>query len=182
MWIAYGHINRGWARVEQGHPAEGVEELRQGLAAYEATGAKLWKGYFIGLLARALAKVGRLEEARAELAQALGLIADTGEYWSAAELYRLEGELLMAGDGSRTRAAPQAEDCFRRALTCAREQQAKSWELRVLTSLGRFKGAFREPEDAHRVLKAAYDSFSEGRETADLREAESVLSDVGAQV
>ena len=182
MWIACGHINRGWARVEQGDLAEGVDELRQGLAAYEATGAKLWKGYFVGLLARALAKAGLLEEARAELAQALGLIAQTGEYWSAAELYRLEGDLLMTGDVGKTRAAPQAEACFRRALTCAREQQAKSWELRVLTSLGRFKGAFREPAEAHRVLKAAYDSFSEGRETADLREAQSVLSNVRAHV
>ena len=133
VWVALGHMNRGWARIEQGHQTEGIRELRHGLAAYDATGARLWKAHVLGLLAAALTQAGQMDEARTALDDALALTTDTGECWSAAELHRLKGELLMAQDPTL------AADSFRRAVTIARDQQAKSWERKVLASMNRHK-------------------------------------------
>src|SRR5262249_1096672 len=65
MWTALGHIHRGWARSEQGQVQDGIEELQRGLSAYEATGGKLWRAHFLGLLAQTLAGAQRADEALA---------------------------------------------------------------------------------------------------------------------
>jgi predicted ATPase len=99
LWSAFGHIYRGWAVAEQGDPAKGIEELQRGLAAYEATGASLWKGYSLGLLAQALARAGRIEDARSTLAQALTLVQQTGEQACMMELRRIKGALSKVRPG-----------------------------------------------------------------------------------
>jgi DNA-binding winged helix-turn-helix (wHTH) protein/predicted ATPase len=192
MWAAFGHLNRGWARIEQGYSTEGIQELRDGLSACESTGTRIWRAHFVGLLAQALASAGQIQEAQVALARVLALVADTGENWPAAELYRLQGEFALAqGVGGERwvstgawrrsstippRVATQAANSFRRALTIAREQQARSWELRVLASLSRVRLDHEITVEPHRGLRATYDSFSEGHNTADLREALAVLS------
>ncbi len=150
LWLSFGHMNRGWARLEQGEVEDGIAELRQGLATYAASGARLWRPYYLGLLAQALAKAGRVEEALDEIGTATALIQETGERWCAAELHRVTGELLLAravgkGAGSASKrpsrlppdAATQAENCFKHALAIAREQHAGSWEARASASLNR---------------------------------------------
>lgn len=99
LWSAFGHIYRGWAVAEQGQADQGIDELRRGLAAYEATGARLWRGHSLGLLARALARAGRVEDARSTVAEAIVLVQQTGEQASMTELRRVKGALSKMRPG-----------------------------------------------------------------------------------
>jgi predicted ATPase len=142
MWAALGHVNHGWALSEQGSPDEGLREMRRGLDAYEATGGKLWRAHFLGLLAEALAGVGRAEEGLATVTEGLALANATGEMCSTAELHRIHGDLLlMPSRGRIAQAATQAEAAFDRALAIAQEQRAKSWETKVAMSRDRWSRA-----------------------------------------
>ncbi len=174
VWIGLGQMNRGWALVEQASVTDGLQELRRGLAAYEATGARLWRAYFLGLLAQALAKADRIQEGLAAAAEALAVVRGTGDQASAAELHRVYGELLLASASSG--AVAQAEDCFKRALAIARQQRAKSWELKVATSLRTFTRDRDDRGDARRLVRETYDWFTEGHQTADLKAARGVLT------
>jgi predicted negative regulator of RcsB-dependent stress response len=120
---------RGWTRVQVGDTDEGIHELQRGLAAYDATGAKLWRAHFLGLLGRALKDVGRTEEAVAAVDEALVLVTTTSDAWAAAELHRIRGDLLM--DQSKSALALAS---YEQALGIARQQQARAWERRILAS------------------------------------------------
>jgi predicted ATPase len=152
---------------------DGLHELRHGLAAYEATGAKIWRPYFLGFLALALAKADRVQEGLRVAAEALAVIRETGEQGFAAELHRVYGELLLASASSG--AVVEAEDCFTRALAIARKQRAKSWELKVATSLCMFTRDREEHGDARRLLRKTSEWFTEGHQTADLKAARAAL-------
>jgi predicted ATPase len=180
LWSASGSINRGWARVEQGWGEEGIDELQHGLSAYEATGARLWRAYSLGLLAQAFAKAGKIERGLATISEALTLAENTGEHWSTAELHRINGELLIAqaGDSQDARSphVARVEGCFEKALDIARRQQAKSWELRVVTSQGAFRQRLGLRRDVRKLVGDCYNWFTEGHETADLKRAEAFLN------
>jgi DNA-binding winged helix-turn-helix (wHTH) protein/predicted ATPase len=180
LWSASGSINRGWARVEQGRVEEGIDELQRGLMAYEATGARLWRAYSLGLLAQAFARAGKIDQGLTTISEALTLAENTGEEWSSAELHRIHGELLIvqAGDHQDARSpyVARVESCFQKALDIARRQHAKSWELRVVTSLGVFLQRLGLRRDVRKLVADCYNWFKEGHETADLKKAEAVLS------
>ena len=129
LWAAFGHMIRGWTRVQVGDIDEGIHELQRGLAAYDATGAKLWRAHFLGLLGRALKDVGRTQEAAAAVDEALVLVTTTSDAWAAAELHRIRGDLLM--DQSKSELALAS---YEQALGIARQQQARAWERRILAS------------------------------------------------
>ena len=142
VFVAGGTIFRGWALAErsaepgagQGQGEEGMAQMQQGLAAWRATGAEVFRPYGLALLAEASAQVGQHEAGLTLLAEALAVANDTGERRWEAELYRLKGELLLARSAEHD---AEAETCFRQALDIARRQQAKSWELRAAMSLSR---------------------------------------------
>ena len=90
----------------------------------------------------------------------------------AAELYRLQGALLLR---QAVPDAPQAEECFRQALDVARRQGARSWELRVATSLSRLWQQQGKRAEAYTLLAPIYGWFTEGFDTADLQEAKALL-------
>ncbi len=136
MWKAFGTIYRGWAQVERGETEKGIEQLQSGIAAYEATGAKLWRTQFLGMLAEALIKAERLEDGLKIVAEALEAAQMIGERYYEAELLRIKGELLGKSAGAHDES--QAETCFNQALARAREQQAKAWELKSAMSLSQF--------------------------------------------
>jgi adenylate cyclase len=179
LWSAFGSINRGWARVEQGDVEEGINELQRGLTAYEATGAKLWRPYSLGLLAQALSRAGRNEDGLTMVTEALSIVQRSGEDWARAELLRIKGELLIVrakiGDGPSSTSVAQAEEVLNEALALAARQAAKSWELRVVTSLGRLYERVGRRADARRVIDRSYGWFNEGFETRDLKAAKSIL-------
>jgi DNA-binding winged helix-turn-helix (wHTH) protein/predicted ATPase len=170
FWGALGTIYHGWIKVKNGDVAVGISLLRRGSIAYLATGAKTWAPHHISLLARACEIVGQIEEAMALLDDAL-LIADrTGERWFAAELHRYRGQLLLRqGD------AEAAERLYRKALSIAGEQEAKLWELRAATSLARLWGEQGRRGEARELLAPVYGWFTEGFDTADLKEAKALL-------
>jgi predicted ATPase len=147
MYQAMATVMRGWALIHQGRHEVAIEQMRQGLEALEATGTELLRPHFSGLLAEALAKAGQTEPALRTLEGALAVAQGTGEGAYEAELYRLKGEVLLipaagsanAATSGRADAAvqAQAEACFDHALRIAREQKAKSWELRASMSIAR---------------------------------------------
>ena len=116
---------QGWTLAQQGQDEQGLAVIRQGLAAELATGSRLWQPYGLGLLAEAHGHGGHPDEGLATLAEARAALEATEVRFYAAELYRLQGTLLLR------RAVPdaaQAEESFQQALAVARRQQAKSWD------------------------------------------------------
>jgi predicted ATPase len=169
MWLAYATMASGWALVRRCRAKAGLEQLRNGLARLQATGTRLFAPYGLGLLAEAHQVSGDAEEARRMLDEALALVEGTGERWIEAELLRLKGEMkLMVGGPA---AAGEAEICFHQALDVARAQGANSWELRTATSLARLWRDEGRSAEAHDLLPPVYGWFTEGFDTADLKNA-----------
>ena len=106
------------------------------------------------------------------LADALKHAETTGERWCEAEIYRLKGELLLQ-QNSHNQA--QAETCFTQAISIAQNQQAKSWELRSVTSLAHLWQRQGKRQEAHDLLAPVYNWFTEGFDTADLKDAKALL-------
>jgi predicted ATPase len=165
-------LYRGWALVIQEQGEQDVAQLQQALAAYRAMGAKLGLSGMLPLLAEAYGKVGQVEAGLQTLAEALALVDQTQERFYEAELYRLQGELLLVRSVEHH---AEAETCFRQALDIARRQQAKSLELRAATSLARLWQRHGKRAEARALLAPIYGWFTEGFDTADLRDAKALL-------
>jgi predicted ATPase len=175
--LAVGPIMRGWALAMQGQGAEGLTQLHQGLDAYRATGAAFQRPHFLSMLAEVHRNLGQPEAGLTALREALALVETTGERYYEAELYRLQGELLL----QHAVAQPgEAEDCFQQALAVARRQEAKSLELRAAMSLARLWQQQGKRAEARALLAPIYDWFTEGFDTADLQEAKALLEELGA--
>jgi predicted ATPase len=152
-----------------------MAQMQQGLAAWHATGAAVFRPYGLALLAEAYAQVGRCEEGLTLLAEALALTNDREERRWEAELHRLQGELLLVHAAAHH---AEAETCFRQALDVARHQQAKSWELRAAMSLAHLWQQQGKPTEARELLAPIYSWFTEGFDTADLQEAKALLEEL----
>ncbi|HEX5733896.1 MAG TPA: AAA family ATPase [Blastocatellia bacterium] len=173
IWMALSSIYLGWAQVEQGELEAGIEQMRTGLGTYLATKSKLWRPYFLGLFAEALGKAGQAEEGLTVSEEALAAARDTNETYYEAEIHRIRGELIMIKAG--TSAAREAKACFDQAIAIAKQQQAKSWELRASMSLARLYLAEGERAKAQQLLADIYGWFTEGFDTADMRDARALL-------
>lgn len=154
LYLAGGTVVWGWALAEQGQAEEGIAQMQQGLAAWRATGAELFRPRGLALLAEAYGKMRQAEEGLALLAEALDVVDKTGERVNEAEMYQLKGELMLQSqtslgqvktgqdkskDADLRPLAPdsQAEARFHKAIEIARRQQAKSLELRAVMSLAK---------------------------------------------
>jgi predicted ATPase len=168
---------RGWALAEQGEAADGIAELRQGLAGWAATGTATYQTYHLALLAEALGGDGQIEEGLGVLADALARMHSSGEGFHGAELYRLRGEFLL-GQGAAEGVCREVEACFLLALALARRQQAKSLELRATMSLARLYQQQGRQSEARLLLAECYDWFTEGFDTPDLQEAKALVEQV----
>jgi predicted ATPase len=129
--------------------------------------------WFFALLAEAYGKVGQLDEGLQALDEALQWVQRNDEHLYEAEVYRIKGELLLRHDVPDTAGA---EQCFQRALRVARQQEAKSWELRAAMSLSRLWQQEGKRDEARELLLPVYSWFTEGFDTADLQDAR-VLGD-----
>jgi predicted ATPase len=176
LWAAYGRILQGWADAQRGEATTGIARIRDGLAAAEATGARVLAPFCLALLAEALALTGKIEQARAVLDDALAKAATSGERGWDAEIHRLRGELT----GRLAHPDPaKAEDSFHTALVIAREQGTRGYELRAATSLARLWREQGRRGDARELLAPLYGWFTEGFDTADLKDAKALLDQVG---
>ena len=149
--------------------------IRESLAGLHGAGADLRRTYYLALLAEVLGKAGQLEEGLQVLVEARDFAVASGERWWEAELHRLRGEFLLAR--SRDNLA-EAEECSQRAIAVARQQSAKSFELRAGMTLARLWSAHGRRTEAHDLLAPIYDWFSEGFETADLKNAKALLDEL----
>jgi len=175
-----GSILRGWTLVEQGQGDEGIKQMRQSLAAYRATGAEIIRPYNLALLVEGYRKVGRVEEGLTLLNEALIAVDTTGERMWEAELYRLKGELTLQAKAQslRSQVEEEAEACFLKAIKIARQQQAKSLELRATMSLARLWRQQGKKDEAQQLVAEIYGWFTEGFDTKDLQEAKALLEEL----
>jgi predicted ATPase len=175
LWLAIGTILRGRTLAEQGQGPEGIAQMRQGLGVFQAIGAEVGRPYFLALLAEAYKQGGQTDEGLKILDEALAAVQKTGERWCEAELYRCQGELLLARS---TQHDAEAEAYFHRALDVARHQLAKSLELRAALSLSRLWQRQGKQAEARELLGPIYGWFTEGFDTAEVKEAEAVFEEL----
>lgn len=194
-WRAIETILRGWALTERGHSEEGLTQIHQGLAAYRNTGSQLGQPFFLSILADACCKNGQAEEGLSIVAEALAMMKRTGDCHYEAEVYRLQGQLTLRQENkeqSQESRDQEAEACFLKALDVAQTQQAKSLELRAVMSLVRLRqqqaaqnttgsmqhAACSKLADAHQLLLDIYKWFTEGFDTKDLQDANTLLREL----
>jgi predicted ATPase len=172
---ALDSILRGWALAQQELAQAGIEQIHQGLTAYRATGAEIFRPYFLALLAEAYGTMAQPEGGLTVLAEALVHVEHTVERYFEAEIHRLKGALLLQQSSDHY---AEAESCFHHALAIARDQQAKSFELRTATSLARLWQQQGKRQEAHDLVAPVYGWFTEGFDTADLKDAEALLHEL----
>jgi predicted ATPase len=176
---------QGWVVVERGQVEEGLAQIQQGIADYQATGTALVLPDSLVLLAVVYMERNRTEEGLKVVAEALSKIDESGGRMWEPELYRLKGELTLMreskeqGAGSREQ---EAEEYYLKAITIAQKQQAKSLELRAATSLARLWQRQGKRAEAHKLLSDVYNWFTEGFDTKDLQEAKALLESLESGV
>jgi len=174
-WLAMATSVRGWAMAEQGRNEDGIAQIEEGLAAARTTGAGLWRPHLLCLVAEAYGKADRLDGGLCALAEALGAAEKNENRLYESEIHRLKGELLFRRGAST---AAEAQNCFERAIVIARNQSAKSLELRATMSLARLLAKQGKLDEARGMLAKIYGWFTEGFDTADLKDAKALLDEL----
>lgn len=152
-WISYGNILYGWALTEQEQGDDGIEQMRQGIIAYRATGAELYLTYFLGILAEALIRAGKIAEAIEVLAEALELVEKTEQRFYEAELYRLMGECLIRQKNLKQEETDvEIENCLKQAMDVSRGQGATLLLWRAMLALAQFRIRQGNIEEARQLL------------------------------
>ena len=177
FWKAQGMMNQGSLFALTGKAANAVQMITSGLNAHRSTGATVWMPSYLPYLARAYADLGQFDAARRCISEAMTAIENTKERWCEAEVNRIAGEIALK---SPEPDATKAEAYFERALAVARQQQAKSWELRAAMSVARLWRDQGKPQQARELLDPVYGWFTEGFDTRDLKEAKALLDEVHA--
>ena len=172
-----GQILLGWTEVKANDFDAGIARMRSNLAGFRASGGGVKVTHYLGIIAAALGQSGKPDQGLREIDEALAVIGRTGERFHEAEIHRLRGELLLAQNASN---AAQAEQCFRAAISISRKQHSRSWELRATTSLARLLHDTNRRDEARAMLAEIYNWFTEGFDTADLKDAKALLDELGA--
>ncbi len=177
FYLAWGTILQGWTRAEQGIIDEGIAQITEGIATYQAAGAELGCSYFLALLAAAHGRAGQSQAGLNAVTDALAMVNSTGERFYEAELYRLKGTLILQCSGAArldSSVQQEAQACFHKAISVARQQGAKSLELRATVSLAQLWET-RDKEAARQMLADIYSFFSEGFDSVDWLQAKTLL-------
>jgi predicted ATPase len=168
-------LNQGGVSALAGKARDAVHMLTSGLAAYRSTGSILRIPWDLSNMARAYAELDQFDDAWRCISEAMNAVATTKERWCEAEVYRMAGEIALI---SPEPDAAKAEQYFERALAVARQQQAKSWELRASMSLARLWRDQGKVQQARELLAPVYGWFTEGFDTLDLKEAKALLDEL----
>jgi predicted ATPase len=172
---AIGELYLGWFDSVAADRPEGIERMQRALVDFRAGGSLTMASSFSSLIAQVQCLFGRYDQALVAIDEALAVIEETGQRAFEAEVHRTKGELLLAKDASN---AVQAEQSFRTAIEIARGQKARSWELRATTSLARLLRNTNRQDEARATLAEIYGWFTEGFETADLKDAKALLDEL----
>jgi class 3 adenylate cyclase/predicted ATPase len=174
-WKAVGTAMRGEILAVTGKASDAVPAITLGMASRQSAGARLHEPMHLWHLALAYAELGRSDDARHCIDDAIEIAERSKEKWCEAELHRIAGEVELK---SPEPDAARAEGCFDRALAVARRQQTKSWELRATISMARLWRSQGKAAQAHALLAPIYGWFTEGFDTRDLKEAKTLLDEL----
>jgi predicted ATPase len=172
FWKAFGMMNQGCLFALTGRALDAVHMIASGMAAYQLTGSTLHVPLYLPYLARAHAELGQFDDAWRCIDEAMTTDEAANQKVYEAEVHRTAGEIaLKVSDPSEAK----GEACFERALQVARQQKAKSWELRAAMSMARLWRDQGKPQQARELLAPVYSWFTEGFDTRDLKEAKALL-------
>jgi predicted ATPase len=177
FWKALGMLHRGCILALTGKAADAVQMLTSGITAWRSRGATLWMPWSLSCLARAYAELGQFDDAWSSIGAAMTAVETSKERLWEAEVQRMAGEIALK---SPVPDAAKAEACFARALAVAREQQAKSWELRAAMSMARLWRDQGNRDEARDLLAPVYGWFTEGFDTLDLKQAKTLLEELAS--
>jgi predicted ATPase len=174
--LAWAKCFLGWALIEQGKQTDGIAKLSEGIAVLDSIRNLISKSLFLGALADGYKKAGDAKRALELLNEGVDWANRTGERFYECELHRLRGEVYLMGNDPN---APAADNCFRTAIELARVQSAKSWELRATAGLAQLLTKQGKRDEARTMLAEIYNWFTEGFDTADLKDAKALLDQLG---
>jgi class 3 adenylate cyclase/predicted ATPase len=177
FWKAVGILQKGFVLALTGKASDAVHMLTSGITAMRSTGARLFVPLFLSYLARAYAELGQFDDAWRCIGEAMTAVQTTKESWFEADINRIAGEIALKSPAPD---AAKAEVYFERALAVARQQQAKSWELRAAMSMARLWRSQGKPRQARELLAPVYGWFTEGFDTLDLKDAKALLDELHA--
>jgi class 3 adenylate cyclase/predicted ATPase len=177
FWKAFGMMNQGWLLALTGKASNAVQVMTSGINLWRSTGAIIWLPLYLPSLATAYAELGRFDDAWRCIGEAMTAVENTRERWCEAEVNRMAGEIALK---SPSPDAAKAETHFERALSVARAQQAKSWELRAAMSMARLWRDQGKRDEARELLAPVYGWFTEGFDTRDLQDAKKLLDEVAS--
>jgi predicted ATPase len=174
-WKSLGTAARGWLFAATGKASDAVREITSGITSLQSAGATLYEPMHLQYLALAYAELGQLDDARRCIDDAIEKVERSNERWCEAEVYRIAGEIAL-----KSTELEKATAYFDRALAVARQQQAKSWELRAAMSMARLWRDQGKRDEARELLAPIYNWFTEGFDTRDLKEARALLDELAA--
>jgi predicted ATPase len=169
-------MNQGCVLALTGSASDAVHSITTGITAWRSTGARVFVPLYLSYLARAYADLRQFDDAWRCIDEATVAVERTKERWWEAEVNRIAGEIALMGPQNDS---AKAEAYFERALDIARQQQAKSWELRAAMSLARLCRDQGKVQQARELLAPVYGWFTEGFDTRDLKEAKALLGELG---
>ncbi len=170
-WQALGNFLSGWHAKHSGRPSKSIALLQRGLELWQQTGSRVFRPILIAFLADAYAANEQPALARGKFDEALRISIDTGERWAQPEIHRLYGNALIRPGGDLAATASH----YKEAITIARQQGSKSFELRAIISMCHLAPQRKKQFDSRHNLSNVFDTFTEGFDTADLIEAKALL-------
>jgi predicted ATPase/class 3 adenylate cyclase len=175
LWKAAGMMDQGFLLALSGKARHAVERLIDAITTWRSTGSTLWTPLFLSFLAMAYAEFDQFDDAHRYIGEAMTSLKTNNERWCESEVHRTAGEIALM---SLERDVVKAEVHFEHALAIAREQQAKSWELRAAISMARLWRDRGERQQAYDLLAPVYGWFTEGFDTLDLKQAKALLDEL----
>jgi predicted ATPase len=174
-WLDWAGCLRGWSMAALGNHEGGIAQIRESLTALGAKGAEVWRPYFLCLLAESCMEANRVDAGLSALSEALNAVDKHGEREHEAQIHRLKGELLLRQSNSN---AADSQECFERSIKISRKQGAKLFELRATMSLARLLASQGDRDEARAMLAEIHGWFTEGLDTADLKDAKAMLDEL----
>jgi predicted ATPase len=176
-WKALGIAMRGALFALTGKASDAVRAITSGITSLRSSGATLYESEYLSYLAMVYTELGQPDDARRCIDDAIDKVERSKERWCEAEVNRIAGEVALKSPAPDTE---KAEKYFEHALSVARAQQAKSWELRAAMSLARLWRDQGKRDEARDLLAPVYGWFTEGFDTLDLKEARALLDELAA--
>jgi predicted ATPase len=175
FWKALGMLSQGVGSALVGNASDAAQRITPAINAYRSMGSTVFLPEYLSHLANAHAQASQVDDAWRCIGEAMTAVETTEEKWCEAEVHRVAGEIALK---SPVPDAAKAEAYFERALSVARAQEAKSWELRAATSQARLWRDRGKRDEAHDLLAPIYGWFTEGFDTLDLKEAKALLGEL----